>query len=75
LGRLAFIRKDNRIMVYQEKIASPRREPADVLLCQIKIKSLEQENARLKERLAQILRDKRLLSWQAHSEYENVSGF
>ncbi len=44
-------------MVYQEKIAPPRREPADVLLCQRKIKSLEQENARLKERLAQILRD------------------
>jgi hypothetical protein len=75
LGRLAFRREDTRIMVYQEKIPSPRREPADVLLCQIKIKSLEQENARLKERLAQILRDKRLLSWQAHSEYENVSGF
>ncbi len=32
-----------------EKIASPRREPADVLLCQLKIKSLEQEHARLKE--------------------------
>ena len=45
-------------MVYQEKIASPRREPADVLLCQLKIQSLEQENARLKERLAQILRVK-----------------
>jgi hypothetical protein len=75
LGSLAFMRKDTRIMLYQEKIPSPRREPADVLLCQIKIKSLEQENARLKERLAQILREKRLLSWQAHSEYENVSGF
>jgi hypothetical protein len=69
------MRKDTRIMLYQEKIPSPRREPADVLLCQIKIKSLEQENAQLKERLAQILRDKRLLSWQAHSEYENISGF
>jgi hypothetical protein len=75
LGSLAFMRKDTRIMLYQEKIPSPRREPADVLLCQIKIKSLEQENAQLKERLAQILRDKRLLSWQAHSEYENISGF
>jgi hypothetical protein len=52
------MRKDTRIMVYQEKFASPRREPADVLLCQLKIKSLEQENARLKERLAQILRVK-----------------
>jgi hypothetical protein len=69
------MRKDTRIMVYPEKILSPRREPADVLLCQIKIKSLEQENARLKERLTQILREKRLLGWQAHSEYENVSGF
>jgi hypothetical protein len=52
------MRKDTCIMVYQEKFASPRREPADVLLCQLKIKSLEQENARLKERLAQILRVK-----------------
>jgi hypothetical protein len=69
------MRKDTRIMVYQEEISSPRREPPDVLLCQIKIKSLEQENARLKERLAQILRDKSLLSWLAHSEYESVSGF
>jgi hypothetical protein len=58
LGRLAFMRKDTRIMAYQEEISSPRREPADVLICQIKIKSLEQENARLKERLAQILRVK-----------------
>ena len=32
-----------------EKIASPRREPADVLLRQLKINSLEQENAGLKE--------------------------
>jgi hypothetical protein len=44
-------------MAYQDNIALPRREPADVLLCQRKIKSLEQENAWLKERLAQILRD------------------
>ena len=51
------MRKDTRIMVYQEKTAPPRREPADVLLCQRKIKSLEQENVWLKERLAQILRD------------------
>ncbi|MDX6557562.1 MAG: hypothetical protein QOF72_611, partial [Blastocatellia bacterium] len=58
LRSLGLMRKDTRIMVYQEKIASPRREPADVLLCQLKIKSLEQENARLKERLAQILRGK-----------------
>jgi hypothetical protein len=33
-------------------MALPRRESADVLLCQRKIKSLEQENAMLKERLA-----------------------
>jgi hypothetical protein len=52
------MREDTRIMVYQEKIASPRREPADVLLCRLRIQSLEQENARLKERLAQILRVK-----------------
>jgi uncharacterized glyoxalase superfamily metalloenzyme YdcJ len=51
------MRKDTRIMVYQERIEPPRREPADVLLCQRKIKSLEQENVWLKERLAQILRD------------------
>jgi len=44
-------------MVYQEKSDPPRREPADVLLCQRKIKSLEQENVWLKERLARILRD------------------
>ncbi|MEA2910935.1 MAG: hypothetical protein QOJ15_3016 [Bradyrhizobium sp.] len=44
-------------MVYQETTAPPLREPADVLLCQRKIKSLEQENAWLKERLAQVLRD------------------
>jgi hypothetical protein len=53
------MRKDTRVMLYQEKIALPRREPADVLLCQRKIKSLEQENAWLRERLAQILRDDR----------------
>jgi hypothetical protein len=51
------MRKDTRIMVYQETTAPPLREPADVLLCQRKIKSLEQENAWLKERLAQVLRD------------------
>jgi hypothetical protein len=33
-------------------MVSPRRESADVLLCQRTIKSLEQENARLKEDLA-----------------------
>jgi len=32
-----------------------RRNPPDVLLCQRTIKSLEQENAWLKERLAQSL--------------------
>jgi hypothetical protein len=42
-------------MVYQEKIASPPRVPPDVLLCQRTVKTLEQENALLKERLAQSL--------------------
>jgi hypothetical protein len=47
----------------QEKIAPPGplpapSEPADVLHLQRTIDSLEQENAWLKERLAQILRDK-----------------
>jgi hypothetical protein len=52
------------MLVYQEKIAPPGplpfpiREPADVFLCQRTIKSLEQEIASLKERLAQILQDK-----------------
>ena len=45
-------------MDYQQKIALPRRESPDVLLCLRTIKSLEQENAWLKERLAQILQDK-----------------
>jgi hypothetical protein len=44
--------------VHQEKIAPVHREPPDVLVCQRTIESLEQENAWLKERLAQILRDK-----------------
>jgi len=45
---------------FQEKNAPPRplpfptREPPDVLLLQRTIKSLEQENAWLKERLAQL---------------------
>ena len=69
------MRKDTRIMVYQEKIAPPRREPADVLLCQRKIKSLEQENAWLKERLAQSFGTPRPISWLAYSEDDNVSGF
>jgi hypothetical protein len=50
------------IMVYPEKpphpLPFPIREPPDVLLLQRTIRSLEQENAWLKERLAQILRDK-----------------
>jgi hypothetical protein len=47
--------------VSQEKIAPPgppADEPPDVLHLQRTIESLEQENAWLKERLAQILRDK-----------------
>jgi hypothetical protein len=44
--------------VHQEKIALAHKEPPDVLVCQRTIESLEQENAWLKERLAQILRDK-----------------
>jgi hypothetical protein len=69
------MRKDTRIMVYQEKTAPPRREPADVLLCQRKIKSLEQENVWLKERLAQILRDNKAARLAHISDYKNVSGF
>ena len=55
---LAPIRKEHAMAVHQGKIAPPRREHPDVLLCQSEIKSLEQENAWLKERLAQILREK-----------------
>jgi hypothetical protein len=55
LGSLAFIEKGQPVMVYQEKIASPHRVPPDVLLCQRTVKTLEQENALLKERLAQSL--------------------
>jgi hypothetical protein len=50
------------MMVDQEKIAPPgplpviASEPADVLYSERTIESLEQENAWLKERLAQILR-------------------
>ena len=45
------------MMVYQEKIAppeplAPTREPADVLLLDRTIESLEQENAWLKEQLS-----------------------
>jgi hypothetical protein len=69
------MRKDTRIMVYQETTAPPRREPADVLLCQRKIKSLEQENAWLKERLAQTLRDNKAAQLAHMSDYKNVSGF
>ena len=36
---------------YQQKVTPPFREPPDVLLCQRTIKSLQQENAQLKERL------------------------
>jgi hypothetical protein len=39
------------MLIYQE-IAAHHREPPDVFLCQRTIKSLQQENAQLKERLA-----------------------
>ena len=54
--------RDTRIM-NSEKIAPPapvRTKPPDVLTLQRTIKSLEQENAWLKERLA-ILRDNAIL--------------
>jgi hypothetical protein len=37
---------------YQQKVTPLFREPSDVFLCQRTIKSLQQENAQLKERLA-----------------------
>jgi hypothetical protein len=49
------------VYLYQEKIAPPgpaRSKPPDVLTLQHTIKSLEQENAWLKEQLARIVRDK-----------------
>ena len=62
MWRLGFMRRYTLIMVYQEKPPHPLpvsiREPPDVLLLQRTIKSLEQENACLKEQLAHILRDK-----------------
>jgi hypothetical protein len=45
-------------MNYQVKIALAHREPPDVLVCQRTIKSLEEENAWLKEQLARIFPDK-----------------
>jgi hypothetical protein len=65
--------KDTHTMVYQEKIAPPRREPADVLLCRRTIKSLEQENAWLKERLSQILRGNKVAPLASIFEYKNGS--
>ncbi len=61
--------------IHQEQFALPRREPPDVLLCQRTIKSLEQENAWLKKRLAQILRDNKAAQSASVREYENVSEF
>jgi hypothetical protein len=49
---LAFV-EGQPMIVFQEKIAPTQRLPADVLLCRRTITSLEQENALLKERLAQ----------------------
>jgi hypothetical protein len=62
MWRLGFMRRYTLIMVYQEKPPHPLpvsiREPPDVLLLQRTIKSLEQENVWLKERIAEVLRDK-----------------
>jgi hypothetical protein len=52
LGSLAFV-GGQPMIVFQEKIAPTQRVPADVLLCQRTITSLEQQNALLRERLAQ----------------------
>jgi hypothetical protein len=51
------------VYIYQEKITPPgplaaRTKRPDVLTLQHTIKSLEQENAWLKEQLARIVRDK-----------------
>lgn len=49
------------VYVYQEKIAPPgpaRSKPPDVLTLQHILKSLEQENAWLKEQLARIVQNK-----------------
>jgi len=62
MWRLGFMRRYTLIMVYQEKppppLPVPTREPPDVLLLQRTITSLEQENAWLKERIAEVRRDK-----------------
>ena len=62
MWRLGFMRRYTLIMAYQEKPPHPLpvsiREPPDVLLLQRTIKSLEQENAWLKERIAEVRRDK-----------------
>jgi len=55
--------KEPHMMGYQEKIAPPdplpvTNEPSDVMLFHRTIRSLEQENAWLQERLARILRDR-----------------
>jgi hypothetical protein len=51
------------VYFYQEKITPPgplpaRPKPPDVPALQLTIKSLEQENAWLKDQLARIVRDK-----------------
>ena len=62
MWRLGFMRRYTIIMAYQEKpplpLPVPTREPPDVLLLQRTIESLEQENAWLKERVAEARRDK-----------------
>ena len=59
MWRLGFMRRYTLIMVYQENpLPVSIREPPDVLLLQRTIKSPEQENVWLKERIAEVLRDK-----------------
>jgi hypothetical protein len=58
MWRLGFMRRYTLIMVYLPPLPVPTREPPDVLLLQRTIKSLEQENAWLKERIAEVRRDK-----------------
>jgi len=56
MWRLGFMRRYTLIMAHPLPV--PTREPPDVLLLQRTIESLEQENAWLKERIAEVRRDK-----------------
>ena len=60
------------MMIYQE-IAAHHREAPDVFLCQRTIKSLQQENAQLKERLAHQL-DRLTAILKEESEQRKISG-